>query len=353
MAPISGASTFSWALDVFTHFVLPYAAATALRRPRAERLAAGLGGYAPDLDILWTWVPRVWPDAYPFVHRGFSHTVWGGAALAVALLWLLTRPAIRSRWKRLSALAFGGALAAIAVAGSFTHTLLLDALTITGTPAFWPLTHERWTINFFFWGATLALPVSLYLTIQLWRGRASDRAVRIGGLVVVAVLVATAGVRAATYPDREAGAVVVPTSTDWRWVRAEPAVGPNGTAGWVLSNVVWGETTASRSYFGNATGAALDAAEACRATGAYRAWRWGGNRAEVVNATVLPGGWRILFVDAAARFDFEEGAFRILGWKPPFGPNVEAPYEPEKRGIACSVVDGVVVETRRPASIWG
>lgn len=340
-------------MDVFTHLLLPYVVALLLRRPRAERLAAAIGGYAPDLDVLWTWVPRVWPQAYPFVHRGFSHTIWGGALLAIGLLWVVTRPPLARRSRLLSAAAFTTTTAAVAAAGSLSHTLLLDALTITGTPAFWPVTTARWSVNFFFWGVSFALPVSLAVLLLRWRGRLSDRGVLLGGALVLAVILVAAGIRVATHPDVRDGDVLVPTSNEARWVLARPIATAAGEHGWRVSEVEWGRETAARTYHGNATAPALAAAAACRDTGAYVAWQWGGTRAEIVNATAIPGGWRLLFGDAAARFDYEEGDFAILGWKPPFGPNVEAPYEPEKRGMQCAVVDGRVVETLRPVSFWG
>lgn len=282
-------------MDIFTHAVLPLALLALLRRPAAQRLAAGLGAAMPDMDVLATSVARFDDSLYGFVHRGWSHTLWGAPLLAVVGLLVLTRPWWAQRWPRMAAFRLDRLTVVAAVVGAVSH-VALDALTISGVPALWPASDERVTANLFFYSALYMVPVSGYLIWRLSRGTLDDALLRRGAALLVVAIVVGGAVRAATTPrDLPPGSVVQPTPSELHWIVATPIPG-----GWDVEDRIAAFGEPQRHVFvGNATPAADEAVARAQALGAYVAWHWT-NPAPVLNATAVEGGWRIEFRDAVA-----------------------------------------------------
>lgn len=281
-------------MDIFTHALLPFALLAALRRPRAAGLAAGLGGAMPDIDAFFTWVARLDDALYGFTHRGWSHSLWGAPLLAVVGLVVLAQPWWARRWPRMAAFQATPETLAAAALGGLLH-VAVDALTISGVPALWPLSTERVTANLFFYSALYMTPVGVWLIWRLAKGRLDDALLMKGAALLVAAIVVGGAVRLATQPrELPDGAVVQPTPSEVRWVVAVPVEG-----GWdVRDHAALGEE--HRFVFvGNATPAAAEAVARARALGTYVAWSWV-NPAPVVNATAIEGGWRVEFRDAVA-----------------------------------------------------
>jgi membrane-bound metal-dependent hydrolase YbcI (DUF457 family) len=278
-------------MDVFTHAVLPLAAFALLRR-RWLGLAAGLGAATPDADALFTWLARVDPQLWFTVHRGWSHTLWGAPLLGLLALALLSRPWCARRWPRLGAFRATPLAAEALVLGAWSH-LGLDALTISGVPALWPLSAQRFTLNLFFFSALYMVPVSAYLVWRLARGTLGDRLLARGALLLVLALAAGGSLRAATMPHVE-GAVVQPTPNELRWVVAEPLPG-----GWRVREAGPMADARVDTFTGNASAEAAGAVRRAEGLGAHTAWAWT-NPAPVVNATRLADGWRVEFRDAVA-----------------------------------------------------
>lgn len=283
-------------MDVFSHAVLPLALwALLLRRPAPERLAAALGGAAPDMDFFLAWVTRLGDPFYAFVHRGLSHTLWGAPLFALVGLALLASPWAARAWPRLAAFRLTPATALAAALGGLTH-LALDMLTISGVPLLWPLSVERFTLNVYFFSALYMTPVAAYAVWRLYKGRLSDALLARVAAVLVAMLAVSGAVRLAAYPhDAPPGAVVQPAALDGQWVVAEPVAD-----GWVVRTAGWAADGRAFTFTGNATPEAQPAVERAEALGAYTSWRWR-SAAPVVNATPLgDGGWRVEFRDAFA-----------------------------------------------------
>lgn len=286
-------------MDTLTHAFIPFAIFALMQRPIRERAAAAVGGLAPDLDGVFAWMSHLHPNLYFLVHRGASHTPWGGLVLAVGLYALLQMRWLQARWPKFRAFQWAKGLGEEAALffGVMVH-LILDALTISGVPALWPFEAGRVSMNFFFFSIPWLLPVSGFLLWRRWRGRLSDRGLKVGLGVIVAFVVVVGGVRAWSYPNDVApDAIVEPTPNDTRWSVATPYfVGDQ--AGFLVA--VWerGEPQRTSLVLGNAPPEARSAAEAVFAHGDYVAWRWDSSGAIVVNATRLAGAWELEFIDA-------------------------------------------------------
>ncbi|MCA1814740.1 MAG: metal-dependent hydrolase [Halobacteriales archaeon] len=284
-------------MDIFTHALLPLALYAALRRPWPECLAAGLGAAMPDMDLLLSWAQGLDDRLYFTVHRGWSHTLWGAPLFAVLGLALLSRPWWRTRLgglgPRFAAFQLAPLTLLAVLLGAWSH-LLLDWPTLTGVAALWPFSLQRATLNLYFFGVFAVTPVSAWVFWRLLRGTLTRALLLRAAALVAVALLATAGLREATLPrDVPAGAVVVPTPNDLRWIVAEPEAG-----GWVVHDhdALAGDGEA-HEFLGNLSEDAIPAVVRAQALGTYAAWAWN-HPAPVLNSTRLADGWRIEFRDA-------------------------------------------------------
>ncbi|HEV8359453.1 MAG TPA: metal-dependent hydrolase [Candidatus Thermoplasmatota archaeon] len=284
-------------MDIFTHAVLPLAALAFLRRPLAERLAIGLGAAMPDMDVFFSWATRLCDDpCFAFTHRGLSHTVWGAPLLGALGLAIVTMPWWSRRWPRMAAFQLGPMTLLAALVGGLSH-VALDALTITGTPALWPLTLQRFTLNIYFFSLLYTAPLALWVVWRLFRGTLQERHLKLAALGLVAMLVAGGALRVATMPQGlGADAVVQPSPLDGEWLVAKPGAAPGSWE--VATTSVW-RASLHTTHAGNATAASADAVARAQALGAWKGWAWT-NEAPLVNATAIEDGWRLEFRDAFA-----------------------------------------------------
>lgn len=326
-------------VDIGTHLLVPYAAALLAfgywrrdepgDRTRASWAAVfGVAGFAPDLDGLVDPL-SVHVDALWWLqHRGVSHTLVGAPVFALALIGILAILARRFP-ARFGLFAWRPALVLAAVLGSFTH-LLLDAITYSGVPLFWPFHHGRVSFQLFHWLVIWLLPFAGIALGAHAVGRFSRRGIIRAGAIVVAALVVVAGVRAWSRPrDEPEGTLVFPQSSDVRWtVLAEH---PNGS--WEGHTYRLGERFDYAWFEPTEPPEAADAVRQARATDAYKGFHMGAFGPEVVRAVPSPdGGWSVTFLDAAQRYE----ATHNVRW---------APVEPfEAWGYVAFVVRGDGVE---------
>jgi membrane-bound metal-dependent hydrolase YbcI (DUF457 family) len=327
-------------LDVLTHGFLPFSAAAALRRPLRERVAAAVGGVAPDIDTIWAWTASLDHALYPVAHRGFTHTLIG-APLIATLTWLLLH-ALGRRWRRLRGFEARRDILPALWIGALSH-LVLDVLTITGVPAMWPLSDHRFRLDFYFYSVSPMFLVALVLWVPVLRRRATDRWVVRGGVVLLAVLLLSGAARAATYPDEAPPhARVTPTNWDWSWIVSQK----NDTGvlvyesrfGRILDPIFLPERNAT---------AARAAIEACLASPDATWWRWNAWALPVANATAREdGGWSIRIVDSARLYnevrDPNSPAAKFFGGEDRRALRVDLAAEGD-----------VTVEPRQRRSFWG
>lgn len=210
-------------MDLFSHFVLPYLAVWALRRPARERIAAGIGGVAPDMDAFTAPLGLLHDSIWFVGHRGLSHSLIGAPLYALVVAGVLTLPWWGRRWPRLAALRFTPAMLAVALLSSYSH-LALDGITMWGVPLVFPFSLERWSVDWYFYSVAWAIPVSGAFLWLLWR-RAPDARLKQAGVLLVAVLVLSGVVRAAYRPDVDDAVRVIPNGMEWQWASVHERAG--------------------------------------------------------------------------------------------------------------------------------
>lgn len=299
-------------MDTLTHAFVPYAAYTLARAPRTHRVAAALGAVAPDLDGFWAWLSHVHEYAYPLVHRGFSHTLIGAPLIATALLFGLTRLPWIGRWPRWENLWFSRHTIVPLWIGAWSH-LVLDGITITGVPLFWPFSNARFSAEWFFFGVPYLLPVSLVAWIWVWRRKASDRFVRAAFATLVLVLLVAGGVRAYSYPrDLVGDEDVTPGPVEWQWI-----VSRRNETGVIVYGTRFGGERQDELFLSEANRTqAADAVAACASRPGYVPWRWSLWGLDVVNATAGDeGGWRVVYYDSGEWYADRHPSLRL--WRSP------------------------------------
>lgn len=229
-------------MDVFSHFAIPYLLMWIARRSHGERLAAAVGGYAPDADVLTAPLAAFVPDLYFLGHRGLSHSALGAPLYALGVVLLLHLPLWR-RWTRhAEPLRFGWRLAAIAILFSYTH-LALDALTMWGIPLLWPFATTRITTGWFFYSVVWMVPLSAYLVWRILRDEATERRLRVAGAFLLAIVLAAGATRAATYPRAADADVTHAANGEWAWTTFERT-----PTGWNATFWSWQRPIGNASY---------------------------------------------------------------------------------------------------------
>lgn len=169
-------------MDSLTQFALGAVVATAgLGRtlgPRKAAIVGGLLGTLPDLDVFLPFADPV--DSFVY-HRGWSHSLFVHALVALPLGEALVRlmPALGGQRLR---------VVLTVLACLVTHALI-DAMTIYGTRLFWPFFPDPVGVgSVFIIDPLYTLPLLVVLVWALFRGAWSRR---LGRAAAVALLVST------------------------------------------------------------------------------------------------------------------------------------------------------------------
>ncbi|MBW3582628.1 MAG: metal-dependent hydrolase [Euryarchaeota archaeon] len=306
-------------MDVFTHFLLPYAAAIVLfglHRAKAsglsieeeavwERRAAlaavfGFAGFAPDLDGFMSGLKHL-PGLYFIQHRGLSHTLIGAPLYALAATGLLALAA--RRWpERLGIFRWRNGFIPAAILGSWTH-LVLDGLTYSGVPLLWPFAAGRVTLHLFHWIIDWFFPIGL-VVIALHLFRRFDRiAVARAGVALVLAMVILAGARFGNMPDpEEPGALVFPRDDPKEWTVLVPVDG-----GW--EGRLWrdGRYAGIMTFHDDRQPGSEEAIETARSSDAYKGFLMGSFGPVIIQSHQEGDRWTVIFIDVAQRFEAATG----------------------------------------------
>ena len=144
-------------MDFFTHLVIGIVLAKLLTHDTDKQKIFALGAVAPDLDVIFSWLPSLFPELYFISHRGMFHSLIVMPFVMTALIYCSRYFSLIKSEKRifillkqltlpltLSMIFFGSI-------GSYTH-LVLDFLNPQGLTLLFPLSSERFTsstMNFF------------------------------------------------------------------------------------------------------------------------------------------------------------------------------------------------------------
>jgi len=83
-------------MDFFSHALLPYLLGSYIGLEKRLLAALVLGGIAPDLDVLISWINNIYPTSLLLVHRGITHTLFFGFFFGLLIFYLFSRDRIKS-----------------------------------------------------------------------------------------------------------------------------------------------------------------------------------------------------------------------------------------------------------------
>ena len=163
-------------MDFFSHALLPYLLGSFFRLEKRLLIALVLGGIAPDLDVLISWINNIYPTTLLLVHRGITHTLFCGFFFALIILYLASREQIKNLLGRFIKfnLDFSVTSMAFVYAGVLIH-LFVDFSTTRGDPLFYPWQAVRYSANIFSQIEPIMLIASLLVLAELIRERSRIR----------------------------------------------------------------------------------------------------------------------------------------------------------------------------------
>jgi inner membrane protein len=184
-------------LDPVTHgLVGTLLAETGLRQRfgRQATLALAGGALVPDVDVLWSWGRGI---AALETHRGFTHSLLGGAMLALGLAAVVRPLGPERRW---------AVLAGLAALGVFAGHVFLDLITSFGIQLFLPFSRARPALDWLFIiDLSFTLPLLAALAVARVTGRPG--VARAGCAYLVAYLAVAASAHTAALAEtRQAAA---------------------------------------------------------------------------------------------------------------------------------------------------
>ncbi|MBN1322734.1 MAG: metal-dependent hydrolase [Methanotrichaceae archaeon] len=288
-------------MDIFTHALIPYLLGRALGRSDSEVFALVIGGIAPDLDVLISWIDHLYPTAFLLVHRGITHSLPFGILTAAIAIKAASTGCVNERLGRRMP-PFTTAAIAWASLGVLIH-LSLDMLTTRGVPLLYPLDPTRWSLELFFYSETALTIVCLAIIVSIYR--LGCRRPRLLLSIVLLLLVVLGGVRMEGKMEAKAalpGSESYPRPGLQRW----DLLLDRGSA-WEVYGYTLGGNPELRGIYPKlcvtSSGPGLDEAlSAAAGLASVQTLRW---RAYAVaaNATRKDGAWQIEYYDPLMRAD--------------------------------------------------
>ncbi len=214
-------------MDLFSHALLPYLLGSYLGLDKRLLAALVLGGIAPDLDILISWINSVYPSTLLLVHRGITHTLFFGFFFALLIFYLTSREQIKDFLGRFINydLNFSVKSLSLLYVGVLLH-LLVDYTTTRGVPLFYPWQAARYSADIFSQIEPVALIFSLLVLAELIRERHRIKFNKNILVVFVLFFVIAGGVRIEGKASAESffdgrNARIYPDSNPFSWVVLE------------------------------------------------------------------------------------------------------------------------------------
>ncbi|MDD4650704.1 MAG: metal-dependent hydrolase [Methanothrix sp.] len=306
-------------MDIFSHALIPYLLGGFFCLDRRLLAVLVLGGIAPDLDTLISWIGGLYPSDFLLVHRGFTHTIFFGFFFALLVFGLASRQPVRTFLSRFIKydLIFSPASMAFLYAGVLLH-LFVDYTTTRGVPLFYPWQAARYSADIFSQIEPAALIASLLVLAELIRERQRITFNKNILILFVVFFLIMGAIRIEGKASAESffsgqNAEVHPDSNPFSWVVLE-----NESNEFLVCRYdsLTGEIT-SRSAFAKLT-IASDAAEAKQAISAaeelpqVRLFRWRAYAVAINATSEKDGSWAIEYYDPLVRGQMQSSwpAFR-------------------------------------------
>lgn len=222
-------------MDLFTHFIVPFAILTLLKVKGfsvKDRLSGGFGGISVDFDVILFAVGFLSPELFIFTHRGITHSFIFGLVTAIIFLYIISRASINGFISHLIRrdikIKFNKRNVLLAYFGVLTH-LFLDFLTTGGIPLFYPFSLTRYTANLYYYTDLVTAIVALAVLIILYL-RLDPKYKKIALLGFMIMLISFGGIRACekmdalssqTLSDGYTQITAYPTSDMFTWTVVE------------------------------------------------------------------------------------------------------------------------------------
>ncbi|MBI4813760.1 MAG: metal-dependent hydrolase [Methanobacterium sp.] len=187
-------------MDLFTHFIVPFAILTLLKFKGfniKDRLAGGFGGISVDFDVILFAVGFLAPELFIFTHRGITHSFVFGLVTAIIFIYIISRPSVNGfighLIQRDIKIKFNKRNVFLAYFGVLTH-LFLDFLTTGGIPLLYPFSLTRYTANLYYYTDLITTIVALMVLIILYL-RLDPKYKKIALLAFMIMLISFGGIR--------------------------------------------------------------------------------------------------------------------------------------------------------------
>jgi inner membrane protein len=183
-------------MDLFTHFIVPFAILTLLKFK--NRLSGAFGGISIDFDFVLFAIGFLTPELFIFTHRGITHSFIFGLITAIIFIYIISRPSVNGFIshiiRRNIKVDFNLRNVLLAYFGALTH-LLLDFLTTGGIPLLYPFSLTRFTANLYYYTDLVTTIVALAVLIILYL-RLNPKYKKIALAAFMIMLISFGGIRA-------------------------------------------------------------------------------------------------------------------------------------------------------------
>ena len=161
-------------MDLFTHFIVPFAILILLKVKDfnvKDRLSGGFGGISVDFDFILFAIGFLSPELFIFTHRGITHSFVFGLVTAIIFIYIISRPSVYDLInyviKRDIKVEFNWKSVLLAYFGVLTH-LFLDFLTTGGIPLLYPFYLTRFSANLYYYTDLVTTIMALGVLIILY-----------------------------------------------------------------------------------------------------------------------------------------------------------------------------------------
>lgn len=300
-------------MDLFTHFIVPFAILTLLKIKGfnvKDRLSGGFGGISVDFDVILFAVGFLAPELFIFTHRGITHSFIFGLVTAIIFIYIISRPSVNGfighLIRRDIKVEFSKRNVLLAYFGVLTH-LFLDFLTTGGIPLFYPFSLTLYTANLYYYTDLVTAIIALAVLIILYL-RLDPKYKKIALLGFMIMLISFGGIRgyakmdtisSQTLSDGYNHITAYPTSDMFTWTVVES---DGGTKYRVFTYNTLQKESSNLREFNNLTvrnGTYESAQETIKYADTLpevEKFRWN-SPYTIINATKTSTGWNVTYSD--------------------------------------------------------